>query len=128
MTIPSIILYESFLSYLGLGIQPPQASLGSLIASGSGQINSIRIYWWLIVFPEVCWPSLCWPSTSSATPCATPGTPVPKASASQDVRGGITIQSGIETTDKPPCSTYLLHKPAFRGTIRTAGLRFGVVF
>jgi ABC-type dipeptide/oligopeptide/nickel transport system permease subunit len=51
MTIPSIILYESFLSYLGLGIQPPQASLGSLIASGSGQINSIRIYWWLIVFP-----------------------------------------------------------------------------
>ena len=51
MTIPSIILYESFLSWLGLGIQPPQASLGSLIASGSGQINSVRIYWWLIVFP-----------------------------------------------------------------------------
>jgi len=51
MTIPSIILYESFLSWLGLGIQPPQASLGSLIASGSEQINSIRVYWWLIVFP-----------------------------------------------------------------------------
>jgi peptide/nickel transport system permease protein/oligopeptide transport system permease protein len=51
MTIPSIILYESFLSYLGLGIQPPEASLGSLIASGTEQINSIRIYWWLIVFP-----------------------------------------------------------------------------
>jgi oligopeptide transport system permease protein len=51
LTIPSIILYESFLSYLGLGIQPPQASLGSLIASGAEQINSIRIYWWLIVFP-----------------------------------------------------------------------------
>lgn len=51
MTIPSIILYESFLSWLGLGIQPPEASLGSLIASGSEQINSIRIYWWLIVFP-----------------------------------------------------------------------------
>ena len=51
MTVPSIILYESFLSWLGLGIQPPQASLGSLIASGSGQINSIRVYWWLIVFP-----------------------------------------------------------------------------
>jgi ABC-type dipeptide/oligopeptide/nickel transport system permease subunit len=51
MTVPSIILYESFLSWLGLGIQPPQASLGSLIASGSGEINSIRIYWWLIVFP-----------------------------------------------------------------------------
>ncbi len=51
LTIPSIILYESFLSYLGLGIQPPQASLGSLIASGAAQINPIRTYWWLIVFP-----------------------------------------------------------------------------
>jgi ABC-type dipeptide/oligopeptide/nickel transport system permease subunit len=51
LTVPSIILYESFLSYLGLGIQPPQASLGSLIASGVEQINSVRIYWWLIVFP-----------------------------------------------------------------------------
>jgi ABC-type dipeptide/oligopeptide/nickel transport system permease subunit len=36
---------------LGLGIQPPQASLGSLIASGAEQINSVRIYWWLIVYP-----------------------------------------------------------------------------
>jgi ABC-type dipeptide/oligopeptide/nickel transport system permease subunit len=52
LLIPSIILYESFLSYLGLGIQPPQASLGSLIASGAEQINPIRIYWWLTVFPS----------------------------------------------------------------------------
>jgi oligopeptide transport system permease protein len=51
LTVPSIILYESFLSYLGLGIQPPQASLGSLIAEGASQINPIRIYWWMIVFP-----------------------------------------------------------------------------
>ncbi len=51
LLIPSIILYESFLSYLGLGIQPPQASLGSLLASGAEQINPVRIYWWLIVFP-----------------------------------------------------------------------------
>lgn len=51
MTIPSIILYESFLSYLGLGIQPPQASLGSLIAEGARQLNSIRNYFWLIVYP-----------------------------------------------------------------------------
>jgi len=65
---PSIILYESFLSYLGLGIQPPQASLGSLIASGSGQINSIRIYWWLIVFPGGLLALTLLASTSSATP------------------------------------------------------------
>lgn len=52
LTVPSIILYESFLSYLGLGIQPPQASLGSLIAEGAAQINSFRVYWWMIVFPS----------------------------------------------------------------------------
>jgi ABC-type dipeptide/oligopeptide/nickel transport system permease subunit len=51
VTIPDIVLYESFLSYLGLGIQPPQASLGSLIGSGAEEINAVRIYWWLIVFP-----------------------------------------------------------------------------
>ena len=51
LTVPAVMLSESFLSYLGLGIQPPQASLGSLIADGAGQINPIRIYWWLIVFP-----------------------------------------------------------------------------
>ena len=51
LTVPAIVLYESFLSYLGLGIQPPMASWGSLIAEGAEQINPIRIYWWLIVFP-----------------------------------------------------------------------------
>jgi ABC-type dipeptide/oligopeptide/nickel transport system permease subunit len=51
LTVPSVILYESFLSYLGLGIQPPMASWGSLVAEGAGQLNPIRIYWWLIVFP-----------------------------------------------------------------------------
>ena len=51
LTVPSIILYESFLSFLGLGIQPPQASLGWLIAEGAAQINPVRVYWWMIVFP-----------------------------------------------------------------------------
>lgn len=51
LTVPSVILYESFLSFLGLGIQPPMASWGSLVAEGAGQMNPIRIYWWLIVFP-----------------------------------------------------------------------------
>jgi ABC-type dipeptide/oligopeptide/nickel transport system permease subunit len=53
LTIPAIILSESFLSFLGLGIQPPLASWGSLIAEGASQINPIRVYWWLIVFPGV---------------------------------------------------------------------------
>ncbi len=51
LTVPAIMLYESFLSYLGLGIQPPMASWGSLIAEGAGAINTIRIYWWLLVYP-----------------------------------------------------------------------------
>jgi len=51
LSVPTIILYESFLSFLGLGIQPPMASWGSLIAEGADQMNPIRIYWWLIVFP-----------------------------------------------------------------------------
>lgn len=51
LTMPAIILYESFLSYLGLGVQPPMASWGTLIAEGVGQINAVRIYWWLVIFP-----------------------------------------------------------------------------
>ena len=51
LTVPAIVLYESFLSYLGLGVQPPMASWGSLISEGVDQINPIRIYWWMIVFP-----------------------------------------------------------------------------
>jgi peptide/nickel transport system permease protein/oligopeptide transport system permease protein len=51
LTVPAVVLYESFLSFLGLGIQPPAASLGTLIAEGAVQINPLRIYWWLIVFP-----------------------------------------------------------------------------
>lgn len=51
LTMPAIILYESFLSYLGLGVQPPMASWGTLMAEGVSEINPIRIYWWLIVCP-----------------------------------------------------------------------------
>jgi oligopeptide transport system permease protein len=51
LAVPSIVLYESFLSYLGLGVQPPAASLGTLIAEGALQINPLRVYWWLLAFP-----------------------------------------------------------------------------
>jgi peptide/nickel transport system permease protein/oligopeptide transport system permease protein len=51
LTLPGIILQESFLSFLGLGIQAPRASWGSLIADGASVINPIKIYWWLVVFP-----------------------------------------------------------------------------
>lgn len=51
LTVPSVVLYESFLSFLGLGVRPPQASLGTLIADGASQLNPIRVRWWLLVFP-----------------------------------------------------------------------------
>jgi ABC-type dipeptide/oligopeptide/nickel transport system permease subunit len=51
LTVPTVILYESFLSYLGMGIQPPMASWGSLLAEGTSQLNAVRVYWWLLVIP-----------------------------------------------------------------------------
>jgi peptide/nickel transport system permease protein/oligopeptide transport system permease protein len=53
LTIPAVILDESFLSFLGLGIQAPQASWGSLLSDGANVINPIHSYWWLLVFPAV---------------------------------------------------------------------------
>ena len=51
LTVPAVILDESFLSFLGLGIQPPQASWGSLLSEGAASINPLKIYWWLLLFP-----------------------------------------------------------------------------
>ncbi len=51
LTIPAVIIDESFLSFLGLGIQAPQASWGSLLSDGAQVINPIRSNWWLLVFP-----------------------------------------------------------------------------
>ena len=51
LTVPSVMLQESFLSFLGLGISEPQTSWGVLINEGAGALNPLRIYWWLVVFP-----------------------------------------------------------------------------
>ena len=48
LTVPSMILQEAFLSFLGLGVQPPQPSLGSLINDGA---NQMLVFWWTLVFP-----------------------------------------------------------------------------
>jgi oligopeptide transport system permease protein len=49
-TIPAAIFAEAFLSFIGLGIRVPEASLGSLISDGAGQI---RFYAYLLWFPSV---------------------------------------------------------------------------
>jgi oligopeptide transport system permease protein len=51
LTIPAVMLFEAFLSFLGLGIEPPQVSWGLLAVDGSEMVNPVRIYWWLVVFP-----------------------------------------------------------------------------
>lgn len=53
LTIPSVMLFEAFLSFLGLGIEPPKVSWGILAVDGTEAINSIQIYWWLVVFPAL---------------------------------------------------------------------------
>ncbi len=53
LTIPAVILDESFLSFLGLGINAPQASWGTLLSEGAQVINPVKSYWWLLVFPAV---------------------------------------------------------------------------
>jgi len=51
LTIPAVMLFEAFLSFLGLGVSPPDVSWGVLANEGIKVITPIRIYWWLIVFP-----------------------------------------------------------------------------
>lgn len=53
LAIPAVILDESFLSFLGLGVEAPQASWGLLLSDGAQVINPIRSNWWLLVFPAV---------------------------------------------------------------------------
>jgi oligopeptide transport system permease protein len=49
LTIPTMMREEAFLSFLGLGVQPPNASLGWLINEGA---NQMLVYWWTLVFPS----------------------------------------------------------------------------
>jgi oligopeptide transport system permease protein len=53
LTIPRVILFEAFLSFLGLGVEPPDVSWGLLANEGIQVITPVKIYWWLIVFPSL---------------------------------------------------------------------------
>jgi oligopeptide transport system permease protein len=50
LTIPSVMLLEAFISFLGLGIQPPQSSWGLLISDG---VETMEEYPWLLIFPGI---------------------------------------------------------------------------
>lgn len=51
LTIPAIMLDESFMSFLGVGVPAPLASWGTLVSDAAGLINPIKSYWWMLVFP-----------------------------------------------------------------------------
>jgi oligopeptide transport system permease protein len=51
LTIPQVMLFEAFLSYLGLGVEAPDVSWGVLANEGTRVITPIKIYWWLVLFP-----------------------------------------------------------------------------
>ena len=48
LTVPAVILQEAFLSFLGLGVQPPAASWGTLVSDGA---RVIALFPWLVIFP-----------------------------------------------------------------------------
>lgn len=53
LTIPKVMLFEAFLSFLGLGVEPPNVSWGLLANEGIKVISPVKIYWWLILFPSL---------------------------------------------------------------------------
>lgn len=48
LTVPAVMLQEAFLSFLGLGVQPPSASWGTLVNEGAGVL---AIFPWMVTFP-----------------------------------------------------------------------------
>ena len=53
LTIPKVMLFEAFLSFLGLGVEPPDVSWGLLANEGVKVITPIQVYWWLVVYPSL---------------------------------------------------------------------------
>jgi oligopeptide transport system permease protein len=51
LTVPTAILSESFLSFLGIGVREPLPSWGNLAAAGLSELNVVRARWWLLLWP-----------------------------------------------------------------------------
>lgn len=60
LTIPQVILFESFLSFLGLGVEAPGVSWGLLVAEGIESINPLQSSWWLLLFPSLALTLTLW--------------------------------------------------------------------
>ncbi|MDO4551259.1 MAG: ABC transporter permease [Planctomycetia bacterium] len=53
LTIPNVMLFEAFLSFIGLGVEPPDISWGMLTRDGLDVITPVNIDWWLVVYPSM---------------------------------------------------------------------------
>ena len=85
LVIPQNILLEAALSYLGVGINPPQASWGEMLAEATPIFATA---WWFFLFPGPRSCSPCSPSTCSATGSATPSTRRRAMTMSHTLEGG----------------------------------------
>ena len=53
LNVPRVVLFEAFLSFLGLGVEPPGVSWGILAAEGVASLAVLSVSWWLVVFPSL---------------------------------------------------------------------------
>ena len=51
LTIPRVMLFEAFLSFLGLGVEAPDVSWGVLARQGFDALTAVHVNAWLILFP-----------------------------------------------------------------------------
>ena len=51
LTIPAVMLFEAFVSFLGMGVEPPKVSWGLLAVDSTEAINPVRTFWWLVAWP-----------------------------------------------------------------------------
>ena len=53
LIIPRVLLFEAFLSFLGLGVQAPEVSWGTLARDAFEVLNPVHTAWWMVVFPSI---------------------------------------------------------------------------
>lgn len=73
LTLPRVVLMEAFLSFLGLGVEPPAVSWGLLAADGMAALNPLVDCWWLIAVPSFFLVLTLWALDALARRLAGPG-------------------------------------------------------
>ncbi|RTZ92779.1 MAG: ABC transporter permease [Planctomycetota bacterium] len=53
LIIPRVLLFEAFLSFLGLGVQAPEVSWGTLARDAFEVLNPVHTAWWMVAFPSI---------------------------------------------------------------------------